>query len=102
MRQQCERRWGVLSRQQKMDAQAADRPGMGCRWEVRDQRVIRVRDGGAIVADISTGDLGVFACALGGEDGRTLYLSAAPSFAEHQRKNTRDAVLVSCRVDVPR
>jgi sugar lactone lactonase YvrE len=38
-------------------------------------RVIRVREGGEIVDEIPTG-MGVFACMLGGEDGRTLYVVA--------------------------
>jgi len=63
-------------------------------------RVLRVREGGEVVEEVSTGDLGVFACMLGGEDRRTLYLCTAPSFAEHERRDTREAVLLSCRVDV--
>ena len=38
---------------------------------------------------------------LGGDDGRTLFLCAAPSFAEHERRPTREAVLLSTTVDVP-
>ncbi|MFI0448513.1 SMP-30/gluconolactonase/LRE family protein [Actinomadura sp. 6N118] len=43
-------------------------------------RALRVREGGEILEEISAGDLGVFACALGGEDGRTLFLCAAPTY----------------------
>jgi sugar lactone lactonase YvrE len=64
-------------------------------------RVLRVREGGEIIEEISTGDVGVFACMLGGEDGRTLFLCTAPSFAEHERRDTREAKLLACRVDVP-
>lgn len=63
-------------------------------------RVIRVREGGEIVDEIEAGT-GVFACMLGGEDGRTLFLCAAPSFAEHERRNAREARLLAVRVDVP-
>ena len=45
--------------------------------------------------------LGVFACMLGGEDGRTLLLCAAPDFLEHRRMDAREAVLVTTPVDVP-
>jgi sugar lactone lactonase YvrE len=63
-------------------------------------RVIRVREGGEIVDEIPTG-MGVFACMLGGEDGRTLFLCAAPSFAEHERRPVREAQLLAVKVDVP-
>lgn len=38
---------------------------------------------------------------LGGEDGRDLMICAAPDFFEHKRAHSRDAVLLSTRVDVP-
>ena len=61
-------------------------------------RAVRVAEGGEIVAEVSSGELQVFACALGGADGRTLFLCAAPSFAEHERRDTRDAVLLAVTV----
>jgi sugar lactone lactonase YvrE len=64
-------------------------------------RVVRVREGGEIVEEIAPGT-GVFACGLGGADGRTLVMCAAPSFAEHERRDTREAQLLACEVDVPR
>lgn len=63
--------------------------------------VIRVEQGGRELERISTSELGVYACMLGGEDGRTLYLCCAPSFAEHERKDTREAKLLATRVRVP-
>jgi sugar lactone lactonase YvrE len=63
-------------------------------------RVIRVRQGGEITEEIPTGT-GVFACALGGADGRTLYACTAPDFAEEARKNAREGSLVAARVDTP-
>jgi sugar lactone lactonase YvrE len=45
--------------------------------------------------------LGVFACMLGGEDGRTLLICAAPDFLEHLRMDKREAVLLTATVDVP-
>lgn len=47
------------------------------------------------------GGLGVFACGLGGEDGRTLLLCAAPDFDEHARSAAREATLLTTTVDVP-
>ena len=53
---------------------AADEAGARC---------IRVAPGGAIVDEIPTPEgLGCFACALGGDDGRTLLVCAAPDFLE--------------------
>lgn len=63
--------------------------------------VVRVAEGGRELERISTGELGVYACMLGGDDGRTLYLCCAPSFAEHERKDTREAKLLATRVRVP-
>jgi sugar lactone lactonase YvrE len=59
-----------------------------------------VREGGEIAEEIPTGT-GVFACMLGGDDGRTLFLCTAPSFAEHERRAAREARLLAARVDVP-
>lgn len=65
-------------------------------------RVVRVAPGGAIVDEIAGPEgMGVYACALGGEDGRTLVLCCAPDFYEHTRAPVREAVLVSTEVDVP-
>lgn len=64
-------------------------------------RLIRVREGGDIIDEIEPGT-GVFACMLGGSDGRTLFACAAPDFHEDNRKNAREASLLAIRVDVPR
>jgi sugar lactone lactonase YvrE len=64
-------------------------------------RVIRVRRGGEIAAEIQAGT-GVFACMLGGADGRTLFICSAPDFQEEARKNAREASLMTARVDTPR
>ena len=45
--------------------------------------------------------LGVFACGLGGEDGRTLIVCAAPDFHEQARAAAREALLLTTTVDVP-
>ncbi|RZU32460.1 SMP-30/gluconolactonase/LRE family protein [Blastococcus saxobsidens] len=67
-----------------------------------NSRVLRVAPGGGIVDEIAAPDgMGVFACALGGDDGRTLLLCCAPDFYEHTRAPVREAVLVTTRVAVP-
>ncbi|GAB3359020.1 SMP-30/gluconolactonase/LRE family protein [Modestobacter lapidis] len=65
-------------------------------------RVVRVAPGGDLVDEIAApAGQGVFACALGGDDGRTLLMCCAPDFAEHNRAPVREAVLVTAQVDVP-
>jgi sugar lactone lactonase YvrE len=65
-------------------------------------RAARVAPGGGIVDEIRAPDgLGVFACQLGGEDGRTLLLCVAPDFAEHARSAAREALLLTTTVDIP-
>ena len=63
-------------------------------------RVVRVKEGGEIADQIQL-ETGVFACALGGADGRTLFLCTAPDFLEDNRKSARESVLLSVPVDVP-
>ena len=62
----------------------------------------RVSPSGEVVETIAMPDgLGVFACMLGGGDGRDLLLCSAPDFAQEARKAAREAVLFTVRVDVP-
>lgn len=63
-------------------------------------RVLRIRRGGEILEELPVGT-GVFACMLGGEDGRTLFLCTAPDFDRTARRAAREAQLRSCRVEVP-
>jgi len=65
-------------------------------------RVVRVAPGGAIVDEIHAPEgLGIFACALGGDDGRTLLMCSAPDFYEHNRAPVREAELLATEVEVP-
>ncbi len=75
----------------------------GCVWfaDAFGNRAVRVREGGEIVGEVSAGDLGVFACMLGGDDGRTLFLCAAPSFVEAVASVDHQARLLATTVDVP-
>ncbi len=66
-------------------------------------RCARVAPGGEIVEEIAAPDgLNIFACMLGGDDGRTLLMCAAPDFAETNRTAAREAVLLTAEVAVPR
>jgi sugar lactone lactonase YvrE len=82
------------------DGICADAEGAVWAADVLGGRAIRVREGGEIVESVTPGT-GVFACALGGDDGHTLFLCTAPDFFEHARRDTREAALLAVRVDVP-
>ena len=65
-------------------------------------RAVRVAEGGEMVEEVRAPDgMGLFACALGGEEGRTLLMCCAPDFLEHNRAPVREAILVATEVDVP-
>jgi sugar lactone lactonase YvrE len=65
-------------------------------------RLVRVAEGGQVLDEVpAPGGGGVFACMLGGEDGRTLLACCAPDFAEEARAASREASLWTLRVDVP-
>jgi sugar lactone lactonase YvrE len=64
--------------------------------------IARVAPGGEVVDEIAVPEgLGVFACGLGGEDGRTLIACSAPDFDESARSAAREAVLLTTLVEVP-
>jgi sugar lactone lactonase YvrE len=83
------------------DGIAGDAEGAIWVADALHQRVLRVAEGGTVLEERPTGGLGVYACMLGGDDGTTLYACAAPSFAEHERRPVREAVLLATRVEVP-
>jgi sugar lactone lactonase YvrE len=61
-------------------------------------RVVRVQQGRGVVQEISTGSLRAFTCVLGGDRGNTLFICAAPSYREDERRGTRDAVILAAEV----
>ena len=63
-------------------------------------RLIRVVEGGTITDEINP-DSPVYACALGGATGTTLFACAAPDFYEGPRKAAREARMLATRVAVP-
>ncbi|NIE64463.1 SMP-30/gluconolactonase/LRE family protein [Burkholderia sp. Ax-1719] len=64
-------------------------------------RVLRVAPGGRILDEIQTGDRNCYACALGGEDGRTLFLCVTPAdFNPDLRRTNPLSAVLSTRVDV--
>ena len=64
-------------------------------------RLIRVAEGGRILEEFVTNGLGVFACMLGGNDGRTLFACVAPTFHEAEASSKHHAAILMTRVEVP-
>ncbi|MGW0163533.1 SMP-30/gluconolactonase/LRE family protein [Mycobacterium sp. NPDC003323] len=75
----------------------------GAVWvaDVAHNRVVRVAQGGKILDEVATGDDGVYAVALGGPEGKTLFICVAPNFDEIERTATRLARVVITETDVP-
>jgi sugar lactone lactonase YvrE len=83
------------------DGLALDTEGMLWVADAKGRGAARVRQGGAIVDFVDTGDLSVYAVALGGADRRTLYLCCAPPHRTFEPSTSRRSVLLACRVSVP-
>lgn len=63
-------------------------------------RLLRVAEGGHILEERKTG-VSVFACMLGGGDGRTLFACAAPTSQEAAASANHQASILMTKVDVP-
>lgn len=76
----------------------------GAVWvaDCKNARLIRVAEGGGILEELKTDEMGVFACMLGGGDGRTLFACVAPTFSEAEASANRRAEIWMTKVDVPR
>lgn len=74
----------------------------GAAWiaDAKGNRVLRVKQGGEILDEISTGPQGAFACTLGGPDRRTLFICVAPD-SSRRRKNAGEAEVWTTFVEVP-
>ena len=101
--------------------QAAGTPGQPAQWscapdgitldaegavwvaDAANKRAIRVRKGGEILEEVHAGGPDVIACALGDDDGRTLFVCVTPDFRlpPEEAARTRPARILTCRVDVP-
>jgi sugar lactone lactonase YvrE len=66
------------------------------------KRCVRIAEGGEIVDEISMPEgFSAYACMLGGDDGRTFLICAAPGYEERDRLKANDAVLFTTLVDIP-
>jgi sugar lactone lactonase YvrE len=76
----------------------------GAVWvaDAKNGRLLRVAEGGDILEELKTDGLGAFACMLGGDDGRTLFVCVAPTFHEAEASANHRAAIWMTTVDVPR
>jgi sugar lactone lactonase YvrE len=76
----------------------------GAVWvaDAKEGRLIRVAEGGGILEELKTDGMGVFACMLGGDNGRTLFACVAPTFNEAEASANHRAAIWMISVDVPR
>jgi len=75
----------------------------GAVWvaDAMHNRLLRVAEGGRILEERETDGVGAFACMLGGDDGRTLFVSVAPTFHEAEASANHRAAILMTRVEVP-
>lgn len=97
-----ERPLGKVLEQTRVAPDGACLDAEGALWmaDATGGRLLRVTEGGGITDEIRPGT-NVYACALGGADGRTLFACAAPDFDEAARRPAREAELLAIRVAVP-
>ena len=77
--------------------------GEGAVWvaDAAHSRLIRVAEGGRILQELKVEGTGAFACMLGADDGRTLFVCAAPSHLESEASVNHRASILMTRVAVP-
>jgi sugar lactone lactonase YvrE len=75
----------------------------GCVWIASPfgRRCIRVREGGAVVDEIPLAERDAFACMLGGDDRRTLFICAANTSDPEKATAERAGRIEMVRVSVP-
>jgi sugar lactone lactonase YvrE len=75
----------------------------GAVWvaDVLNRRLIRVAEDGTTLGELKTNGLCAFACMLGGDDGRTLFACAAPTFDDAEAAANHRSSILFTRVDVP-
>lgn len=95
------REWAALPGGVTPDGSTVDRDGAIWVCSVDTGEFLRVVEGGEVTDRIDApGDCAID-CALGGEDGRTLYLATADSYDPAVTAQTRAGRISSVRVEVP-
>jgi len=88
--------WADLGPGAAPDGICVDAEGAVWYASVPGRRCVRVAEGGAVLETV-TADRGCFACMLGGDDGRNLYIVAN----HYSREGASDGVVLVHPVDVP-
>lgn len=85
-----------------MAPDGCDLDAEGAIWfaDARGSRVVRVAEGGEVTHTVSTGSR-VFACALGGADGQTLFALCGPGSAPDEVAGKAASSIKQMTVDVP-
>src|SRR5690625_2029692 len=83
------------------DGLALDEEGAVWIADTLNRRAVRIAEGGEILKVVDTAPEGIFPVARGGEDGRTLFMCAAPDGDESARSVAREGRMIATRVDVP-
>ena len=64
-------------------------------------RVLRVKEGGEVLDEVKVTHEGAFACMLGGDDRRTLFICTAPGHVPEECRKARAGRIETVQVDVP-
>ena len=64
-------------------------------------RVLRIREGGDVVDEVTGTHPGAFACMLGGDDRTTLYLCTAPTHVPEEARAAHGGRIEALQVEVP-
>lgn len=88
--------WAELGPEAAPDGICLDAEGAVWYADVPNRRCVRIAPGGAVLQTV-TADRGCFACMLGGDDGRMLYITAN-SWGDGK---AADGIVLTERVDVP-
>lgn len=83
------------------DGLALDAEGAVWIADCVNQRAARIAEGGEFLDEVSSAPNGVFAVALGGDDGKSLFMCVAPDFDEAKRSAAREGEMAVTKVDVP-
>ena len=94
---------GIISQLEITPDGIAEPDAEGAIWiaDAFHARALRIAPGGQVLEEIRMPDGLVFDVSLGGADGHTLFLAVSPGYAEAERRDRRDSVLLATRVDVP-
>ena len=82
------------------DGLALDSEGAVWIADTLNQRAVRIKEGGEILETVDTAPDGIFAVALGGQDGKTLFMCAAPDWDEASRTAETKGRMLSTPVKV--